>query len=337
MRPAVVFHYLGMLLAVVGGFMLATAVVSAIYDDGALIPILLSALITIGSGVLLWLVTRGGAGAMRRKESFLVVALAWALGSAFGALPFILAGTFNNYLDAFFESMGGFTTTGASVLTDIEAQPHGILFWRGLTQWLGGIGIVAFFLSALPLGRMGAAGASAMYEDEVPGPQSERVTPRLRETIRILWLIYLAFTVACLVLLLASGIGVFDAITVTFSTIASGGYAPRNASIGYYDSVFVDWVVIAFMTIAGVNFGLYYMVWRQKPLRALADTEFRIYMGIMAGLSGLIALDLFLNAGYKSPGKPSGTLRSTWSPSRPAPASPRRTSTPGPGSPRASS
>lgn len=302
MRPLVVIHYLGILLGLQSLFMVVPFLASLYYQEHDQLPLLASALATALVGGSLWRWTRKQPGPMLRRESFLVVALAWALASVFGALPFLLAGTFTNPVDAYFEAMGGFSTTGASVLSDIEAQPHGILLWRGLMQWLGGIGIIAFFLGAMPLGRVGAAGASAMYEDEMPGPQAERVTPRLRGTIKTLWQIYLFFTlVELLLLLLVARIPLFDALTTTLSTVASGGYHPRNASVGHYDSAAVDWIVTTFMVLAGVNFGLYFLIGKRKIRRALADTELRVYLGILAGLSLLVTLDLLLNGVYTSP------------------------------------
>jgi trk system potassium uptake protein len=290
-----------MLLGLVGAFMLAPFVVSLIYGEHDQLPLLVSALITMGAGTALWYGTRNQPGPVVRKESYLVVALAWLLASAFGSLPYLLAGTFSSPLDAYFEAMGGFTTTGASVLSDIEGQPHGILFWRGLTQWLGGIGIIAFFLSALPIAKMGAVGASALYEDEVTGPQVDRFAPRLKSMLGTLWLIYMGFTVALVLLLLLNGLPLIEAITLTFGTVASGGYAPRDASVAHYDSAAIDSIVIVFMAISGVNFGLHYAVLKGNAIRLLRDVELRLYLGIMATLSLLVAADLLISGRYSSP------------------------------------
>ncbi len=303
MRINVVVHYLGLLLGLLGGLMLIPLAISVIDQERDQLPLAASALMTALTGATMWFWTRKQPGPMMRKESFLVVALGWALASAFGALPYMLAGTFTSYVDAYFETMSGFTTTGSSVLTDIEAQPHGILFWRDFTQWLGGMGIIALFIALVPLTRIGAAGASALFEDEAPAPQADRVTPKIRDTAKALWVIYTVITVVQIVLLFLAGMPLFDSITNTFGTMATGGFSPRNASISYYQSPVIDWIIIAFMAIAGANFGLYYMMWRGRIRRALADTELRVYLAILAGCSLLVAIDLMANAGYSSFGE----------------------------------
>ncbi|HEX2973975.1 MAG TPA: potassium transporter TrkG, partial [Tepidisphaeraceae bacterium] len=257
MRAGVIVHYLGSLLLFLAAVMLVPLAISVVDREVDQVALLTSVLITGLCGATMWYWTRKQPGPMARRESFVVVALAWALASAFGAIPYMLAGTFTSYIDAYFETMSGFTTTGSSVLADIEAQPHGILFWRDFTQWLGGMGIIALFIALVPLVRIGAAGASALFEDEAPTPQVDRVTPRIRDTAKALWVIYVVITGAQIVLLLLAGMPLFDSVTNTFGTMATGGYSPRNASISYYNSAAVDWIIIAFMALAGANFGLY--------------------------------------------------------------------------------
>lgn len=298
LRPAVVTHYLGMLLLLLGGLMLLPLVVSVLYREHDQLPLLVSALITASAGGILWFRTRLEARPMLRRESFVVVGVGWVLASAFGALPYLLAGTFSSPVDAYFEAMSGFSTTGASVISDIEAQPHGILFWRCFTQWLGGMGIITLFIALVPLTRIGAAGASALFEDEAPTPQVDRITPRIRDTAKSLWLIYAGISLAQLVLLLLAGMPIFDSITNTLGTMPTGGFSPRNASIAHYGSAAVDWIIVLFMVIAGTNFGLFYLMWRGRLLRVLVDTELRVYMGILLGGSLLVVGDLVLHAGY---------------------------------------
>ncbi|MGE5618886.1 MAG: TrkH family potassium uptake protein [Sphingomonadaceae bacterium] len=300
MRPTVVVHYLGSLLVLMGGLMLVPFGVSVLYGESDRLALLTSALITAAVGGTAWVLTRKQPGPMMRKESFLVVALGWALASAFGALPYMLAGTFTSFVDAYFEAMSGFTTTGSSVLADIEAQPHGILLWRGFTQWLGGMGIIALFIALVPLTRIGAAGASSLFEDEAPAPQVDRVTPRIRDTAKALWVIYSVMTLALVILLVLVGMPLFDSIANTFGTMATGGFSPRNASIAYYRNPAAEWIIVAFMALAGTNFGLYYLMWRGKIRKALADTELKVYFAILAGCSLLVAIDLMANAGYTS-------------------------------------
>lgn len=301
-KAAVVVQYLGLLLVLLGGLMLLPFGVSVIYQERDQAALLASALITVVAGGTMWFWTRGEAAPMMRKESFLVVALGWALASVFGALPYMLAGTFTSFVDAYFEAMSGFTTTGASVLTDIEAQPHGILFWRGFTQWLGGMGIITLFIALVPLVRIGASGASALFEDEAPAPQVDRVTPKIRDTAKVLWGIYLGFTVVEILLLLLAGMPLYDAVTNTFGTMPTGGFSPRNASIAYYQSPTIEWIITAFMIIAGTNFGLFYLMRRGKMGRALADTELRVYLGILLVCTLLVTADLMANVGNLSLG-----------------------------------
>jgi len=252
--------------------------------------------ITAGSGLLLWRFTPGGEVRFSRREAIMLVAGAWVLASVFGAIPYELAGTFHSYLDAYFETMSGFTATGASVLTSIESQPHGILLWRSLTQWLGGMGIITLFVALFPMFGMGAA---HLVEAEMPGPQAERLTARIRDTVRSLWLLYLAFSgLELLLLCQAGGISIFDAFTVTFSTMATGGFTAKSLSIGAYNNVVVECIVIAFMTIAAVNFGLYYFLfWKRQPKRLFSNPEFRLYIGLLTGASIFVALNLMNSMG----------------------------------------
>ena len=227
----------------------------------------------------------------------------WILASAFGALPYALPyeltgtfATFPSYLDAYFEAMSGYTTTGATVLSAIESQAHSILLWRNFTQWLGGMGIITAFVALLPLFGIGAA---HLVEAELPGPQTERLTARIRDTVKSLWYLYLGFSVLEFILLWqAGGLPIFDAMTVTFGTMPTGGFTATSLSIGAYNSVIVEGIVIAFMTIAGVNFGLHYLLLRKhQPRRLLSNPEFQLYIGLLTGASVLIALNLMNSMG----------------------------------------
>lgn len=250
--------------------------------------------ICLSSGLLLWRLTPGGELRFSQREAIMLVAGGWVLASAFGAIPYVLAGTFRSYLDAYFEAMSGFTTTGASVLADIESQPHGILLWRHLTAWLGGMGIITSFVALFPIFGMGAA-----YLFKAETSLIEKLTARIRDTVRSLWLLYLGFSALEFILLWQAGrISPFDAITVTFSTMATCGFAPKNLSIGAYNSLTVECIVIAFMTIAAVNFGLYYFLfWKRQPKRLFSDPEFRLYISLLTGASIFIALNLIKGMG----------------------------------------
>ncbi len=222
------------------------------------------------------------------RDGFLFVALAWVFSSALGALPFTLAGTMT-YVDAFFETISGFTTTGASILTDIEVLPRSLLLWRSTTHWLGGMGIVVLTVAILPLLGVGGLG---LMEAETPGPSVDKITPRISSTAKILWLIYVALTVLEIGLLMAGGLDWFDAVTHTFGTMATGGFSPKNLSVGHYRSGYVDVVITVFMLAAGLNFSLYFKLLSGKAISVFRDSEARTYLGIFAAAALLIAWDL---------------------------------------------
>lgn len=257
----------------------------------------ISAGITAGAGLLLWKLMPGGEGDLTRREGLALVTGAWILASVFGALPYELAGTFQSYLDACFEAMSGFTTTGATVLTSIESQPQSILLWRNFTQWLGGMGIVTFFVALFPILGIGAA---HLFEAEMPGPQPERLGARVRDTARTLWWLYLGLSALEIALLwLVGRIPMFDALTITFGTMPTGGFLPKDMSIGAYNSsIFITSTVTFFMVVAGVNFALYYyLLWKRQPGHLFDNPEFRFYIAIFVGASLLITLDLMRSAG----------------------------------------
>ncbi len=269
---------------------------SLYYGEPESLAFAISAGITAGSGLLLWRLTAGIERRFSRREALMFVAGGWILASLFGAIPYELAGTFPSYLDAFFEAMSGYTTTGATVLSSIESQPHSILLWRNFTQWLGGMGIITLFVALFPLFGIGAA---HLVEAELPGPQTERLTARIRDTVKSLWFLYLGFSVLEFILLWqAGGIPVFDALTVTLGTMPTGGFTATYLSIGAYNNVIVEGIVIAFMTIAGINFGLHYLLlWKRQPGRLFSNPEFRLYIGLLTGASILIALNLINSLG----------------------------------------
>ena len=264
---------------------------SLYYNEPDFLAFAISAGITAGSGLLLWRLTPGGQGRLSRREAIMLVAGAWVLASAFGAIPYELAGTFSSTLDAYFESVSGYTTTGASVLASIESQPHGILLWRNLTQWLGGMGIITLFVALFPLLGMGAA---YLVEAEMPGPQAERVTARIRDTVKALWTMYLGFSGLEFILLWQAGkMPPFDSLIVTLGTMPTGGFSITSLSIGAYNSVVVEGIVTTFMILAGINFGLYYFLFHKRQGRRLfTNPEFRLYIGILAASTVLIAVNL---------------------------------------------
>ncbi|MFC1984409.1 TrkH family potassium uptake protein [Chloroflexota bacterium] len=295
MRIKVVLHYLGLLIAILGFSMLIPLAWSLYYGEPDSLAFAISMGLSIVSGLLLWRLASVGEGRLSRREAIILVAGGWVLVSAFGSLPYTLAGTFPSYLDAYFETMSGFTTTGSTVLASIESQPHGILLWRSLTQWLGGMGIITLFVALFPIFGIGAA---HLVEAEVPGPQVERLTARIRDTAKALWLLYLGFSALQFISLCVARMPIFDALAITFSTMPTGGFAPTSLSINAYNSPLIEGIVAFFMMVAGVNFGLYYfLLWKRQPGHLLGNSEFRLYITLIIGACLLITLDLINSMG----------------------------------------
>ncbi|MGD9822298.1 MAG: TrkH family potassium uptake protein [Aminobacteriaceae bacterium] len=231
------------------------------------------------------------------KDGFVVVSLSWIIASLVGAIPYYLYGSVPTLADAFFEAMSGFTTTGASVISDIEANPRGILFWRDLTHWLGGMGIIVLSLAILPF--IGVGGMQ-LYKAEVPGPIPEKMTPRIQQTALYLWGVYVLLSALEAVLLMLGGMNLFEALTHTFGTMATGGFSPLNRSIGQYNSAYFDWVITFFMFLAGVNFVLHYrfLIGRFSSFRK--DEEFRFYTGLVIFCTVTVTAVLLLHGTYDS-------------------------------------
>ena len=245
-----------------------------ITETRASFPCIKSIGVTLASGLGLYFLFRQAKnGMMGHREGMAVVALGWAAAGFFGALPFYWGGVFESFTDAFFESVSGFTTTGASVLTEIEAVPRGFLFWRSLTHWLGGMGIIVLSLAILPL--LGIGGMQ-LYKAEVPGPVPDKLKPRIRDTAMVLWKVYVLFSAVETLLLILGGMDLFEALCHTFGTMATGGFSTRNASVGAYGSPYVDTVIIVFMLLAGINFSLHYQFLRGDRPGLLARSRVSI-------------------------------------------------------------
>ncbi len=284
MKFSNILYTLSSLWLLLSGFFLLPLVCSLYYQDG-LAFIYLAEMVGIG---LLSLFLRWFSGKpveLQFREAFLTVSLSWTTFSLFGAIPFLGSGYIPSLTDAFFETMSGFTTTGATILKDIEALPESLLLWRNLTQWLGGMGVIALAVAVLPF--LGVGGVQ-LFKAEVPGPIKDRISPRISETAKILWGVYLMFTFAEIILLTLGGLPLFDAVCVTFGTLATGGFTPTNASVAAYPSPFVHYVIILFMLIAGVNFSLHYWALRGKFRFYTANPEFRFFTGVTALATGLI-------------------------------------------------
>lgn len=222
------------------------------------------------------------------RDGFLLVSLSWITSAFFSCLPFYLSGSIPHLVDAFFETMSGYTTTGASILTSIETLPKSILFWRSFTHWLGGMGIVVLTVAIFPL--LGVGGLQ-LIKAEAPGPTVDKITPKITETAKILWFIYLTLTVAETLLLMAGGMNLYDSFTHTFGTLATGGFSPKNRSVGHYDSAYIDVVITIFMLMAGTNFILYFKLITGKLGSVLGNTELKVYLGIFLVAMMIIAFN----------------------------------------------
>jgi trk system potassium uptake protein TrkH len=291
-------HLLAVVILVVGAGILVSAGVSAIYGDPDVLALLISAGISLVVGIPLHLATRPrGRMFIGPREGFLAVGAGWIVAMLFGAIPFLVYGVFGP-VDALFESMSGFTTTGASVLTDYD-QPHGIMFWRSLTHWFGGMGIIVLFIAVL---RTLGSGAMRLFSAETPGPVPEKLTPRIRDTARNLWLIYAGLTLVEAIFLSAFGMDVFDAFCHSFATMATGGFSNLETSIAGFDSLAIELIIVVFMFVAGGNFALYYWVIRGQPSRLSKNPEFRTYALIMAAGVVIVAVSLLLAKSHFSIG-----------------------------------
>jgi trk system potassium uptake protein TrkH len=253
-------------------------------------PILFSGLLTILTGLVTFLITRKASKNISKKEGYLIVSFSWIAISLFGALPFYLSGYFESYTDAFFETMSGFTTTGASILNDIEAIPHGLLFWRSLTHWIGGMGIIVLSLAILPL--LGIGGMQ-LFSAESPGPTTDKIHPKVREMAKRLWGIYVLLTLVQTGLLMLGHMSFFDAVCHAFATMATGGFSTQNTSVAAY-SPYIQYVIIIFMILAGTNFAMHYFILKGKFSKVKSNEEVQLYLGIIFGVTILISLGLII-------------------------------------------
>ena len=288
----VVFNILGILLLFNGCFMYFCLPLSFYYGDQDAGAILWAGAIAIVVGGSTFLATRKQEDKeLRRRDGYLVVTLGWVLMSFSGSLPYVLSGTIPTYPDAFFESMSGFTTTGATILTDIEVLPRGIIFWRSLTQWIGGMGIIVLTVAILPI--LGIGGMQ-LFVAEAPGISPDKLKPRIRDTAARLWIIYAGLTLTQTVLLLVGGMSFFDAINHSLTTMATGGFSPKNASIAYYDSPYLQYVIIVFMFIAGTNFTLTYFMLKRNFTKVWSNEEFRFYLGAVIVITIIASAGVYI-------------------------------------------
>lgn len=273
----IIAKILGILLFLEALFLLGCSLFPIFYGESDLIPFLASAGITCAAGLILFFYGRNANKKVNRKDGYIIVTLSWIMFTTFGMLPFLIGNYVENVTNAFFETMSGFTTTGATILDNIESLPHGILFWRSLTQWFGGLGIVFFTIAVLPI--FGSGGIK-MFAAETTGPTHSKLHPRLDVTAKWIWSIYLTITLVETALLLAGDMPWFDSICTAMSTAATGGYSVKQSSLAAYNSPYIEYVVTIFMLISGVNFTLLYLaILKRQPIKLLKDTEFKWYLG----------------------------------------------------------
>ncbi len=302
-----VIRQLGALMGVLSISILAIAAWSALLqpdDSSGLTATTWSLLITVAIGMAaaagFWWTGGSAKDFLGRREALLLVALSWLVGAALAATPFrlwaMLGPTvpmdhpFHNFAACYFEAMSGLTTTGATVLGDVDHLPRGLLLWRAMTHWLGGLGIVVLFVAVLP--TLGVGGKK-LFQVEAPGPATQGVRPRIRETARLLWVIYVALTLAQIAALLACGMSLFDSVCHTLATLATGGFSTHNASIGGYHSPAIDTVTILFMLLAGVNFGIYYQIIRRRWRSVWSDPELHLYLAIVLIAGTIVTISIW--------------------------------------------
>ena len=294
----VIVRTIGFLLIIEGLFMFTGIPISLVYCSEKCHALLISGLITSSTGFILFLFTMKNLDKyIGMREGFFIVATTWIVISLFGTLPFILSGVIPNFTDAFFETMSGFTTTGATILTDVEVVPKGILFWRSMTHWIGGMGIIVLSVAVLPL--LGIGGMQ-LYAAEMPGPTKDKLHPRITQTAKRLWAIYLMFTVAETILLMTGGMDFVDSICHAFGTVATGGFSTQNDSIASY-SPFIQYVIIIFMILAGTNFTLHYLALHGRFKKVWKNEEYRYYIGLifLTGIAITVALVLMDNEPFE--------------------------------------
>ena len=290
-HPKIIFRILGSLLFIEAALMILSLGV-AIYFRDDIFPFLITIFIAIVLGIILKYAGHGSVNSMSRRDGYIVVSLSWILFSIIGMLPFLISGYIPNVTNAFFETMSGFTTTGASILNNIEEFPHGLLFWRSLTQWIGGLGIVFFTIAILPSFGLGDV---KLFAAEATGPMHDRLHSRIGITAKWLWAVYLTLTLACAGVLFLEGMNIFDSFCHALTCIATGGYSTKQDSIAAFNSPTIEYTLTGFMLLAGTNFTLLYLLLTRFNIKKLFhDTEFKWYIGFLLLFTLIITISLFL-------------------------------------------
>ena len=266
-------------LLVIFGLLLLVPALFAVFSHSPLVEVFLaSAVLSAGIGSILWIINRSYTSELNHRGGFAIVTLSWFAACLFGALPYFLSGELVHFYDAFFESTSGFTGTGASVIEYIDGVDRSLLLWRSMTQWMGGMGIIVFFIAILPL--LGVGGVQ-LFKAEITGPQKDKLTPRVRETAKKLWILYVAFTAALALILRLLGMSGYDAVNHAMTTLSTGGFSTKGAGLAHFDSAAIDYAIIAFMLIGSISFGLHYRVLVGRDIRSLFSTELGWYLSIL--------------------------------------------------------
>ena len=274
--------------------MLISALISFIYNDGVTLNLVLSGISVLVLGAIFMLSSLNHRKEMNRREGYVVVAFGWVIMALSGTVPYLFTGSISNFTNAFFETMSGYTTTGASILNDIEAMPEGILFWRSLTHWIGGMGIIVLAVAILPL--LGIGGME-LFAAEAPGPSADKLHPRITDTAKRLWLIYFGYTAAETILLQVAGMSFFDAINHALCTLSTGGFSTKNANVAYWNGQpIIQYIIIVFMFLAGTNFVLSYFAFKGKVQKIINDEEFKLYFKFIAVFTLIAAFIIYFKA-----------------------------------------
>ncbi len=287
-----ILRVMGVLLMLLGALMFTGIPIAYAYDSGDAGALLYAGLTTILIGTPLWFFTQKAQLTIRKREGYLIVATGWLVMVTFGSLPYIYCGLTGSIIDALFETVSGMTTTGATIIEDIEALPRGILYWRSLTQWIGGMGIIVLTVAIFPL--LGIGGIE-LFVAEAPGPTSDKLHPRIRETAKRLWVIYVALTALLTGLLWLEGMTLYDAVNHAFTTMATGGFSTRNASMAYFDQADIQYTIAAFMFIAGTNYTVIYYGLKRRFDKVWESDEFKAYWVIVFALTAVVTFSVIRN------------------------------------------
>lgn len=292
MNIKMVLRTLGMLLICEAIAMIPSLMVSILYKDGTTAAFCYTIFILVTVGILCVIALKPHKGTIYARDGFAIVAFGWIMISLFGALPFYLSGSIPSFIDCIFETVSGFTTTGSSILKEVESLPKGILFWRSFTHWIGGMGVLVLTMALFPIT---GTGAFQVMVAESPGPIPGKLVPKVANTAKILYTIYVAFTIAEIILLVIAGLPLFDACIHTFGSVGTGGFSSRNTSVGSYNNVLVEVIITIFTFMCGANFSLYYQAIKGDFKALFKDEEFRLYLGVVLGAILLITVDLYGN------------------------------------------